>query len=253
VGTAVEAAFWGAVAGSALLIGAAIGYLLDLPARLIAAIMAFGAGVLISALSFDLMDEAYQRGGFGGAAIGFVLGAIVFTAANLLLARMGARHRKRSGGAMGLAEEARSDTNPASIAIGSMLDNIPESIAIGLSLVGGGVMSAVTVIAVFLSNIPESLSASVGMRRAGRSARDVLGLWALTVPVCALCAFAGYTVVSGWHSAAIAGVSAFAAGAILAMIADTMIPEAFEVAHDFAGLVTALGFLAAFALSRVPL
>lgn len=250
MGTALEAAFWGAVGGSALLVGATIGYLLDLPARLIAGVMAFGAGVLISALSFDLMEDAYERGGFGGAAIGFTLGAVVFTAANLLLAQKGARHRKRSGGAMGLGEDAGAASNSASIAIGSMLDNIPESIAIGLSLVGGGVVSAVTVIAVFLSNLPESLSASIGMRRAGRSARYVLGLWALTIPLCALCALAGYAVVSGWHSAAIAAVTAFAAGAILAMIADTMIPEAFEVAHDFAGLVTALGFLAAFALSN---
>src|SRR4051812_41211572 len=95
--TALLAGFWGLVAGSALVLGAAIGYAVRVPARVIAAIMAFGSGVLMSALSFDLMDEAYQRGGFTATAIGFLGGAVIFTLANVLLARRGAKHRKRSG------------------------------------------------------------------------------------------------------------------------------------------------------------
>ena len=247
---ALEAAFWGAVGGSALVIGAAVGYFVRLPARVIAGIMAFGAGVLISALSFELMLEALQVGGFGGTAVGFLLGALTFTAANAILARYGARHRKRSGLSGDESERMQPDSG-LSIAFGSMLDNIPESVAIGLSLVGGEGVSIVTVIAVFLSNVPEALSAAVGLRRSGRSAASVVGLFAGTVPICALAAFLGYTVVSGWDEPAIALIIAFAAGAILAMLADTMIPEAFEQAHDYAGLVTALGYITAFALSNV--
>jgi ZIP family zinc transporter len=248
--TGLEAAFWGAVGGSALLVGALVGFFVRLPPRAIATIVAFGAGVLTAAISFELMEDAYERGGLAGTAVGFVLGALTFTGADYLLARSGARHRKRSGAAA--AESmARAGSSGTSLAIGSMLDNIPESVAIGLSLVGGAGVSVVTVIAVFLSNIPEALSSSAGMRGAGHSRRYVLGLWTLAVPVCALFAFAGYEVVADWDGAATAAVTAFAAGAILAMIADTMIPEAFEVAHDFAGLVTAAGFLVAFALSRL--
>ena len=131
--------------------------------------MAFGAGVLISALSFELMIEALDIGGFGGTALGFLLGASVFTAANAILARYGARNRKRSG-LSGDADERIKPDSGLSIAIGSMFDNIPESVAIGLSMVGGEKVSTVTVIAVFLSNVPEALSAAVGLRNAGRSA-----------------------------------------------------------------------------------
>jgi ZIP family zinc transporter len=246
----LEAAFWGAVGGSALVIGAVVGYYVDLPVRVIAGIMAFGAGVLVSALSFELMIEALDIGGFGGTALGFLLGASTFTAANAVLARYGARNRKRSGLAGDESERIQPDSG-LSIAIGSMFDNIPESVAIGLSLVGGEKVSLVTVIAVFLSNVPEALSAAVGLRRSGQPAAYVVGLFAATVPICALSAFLGYAVVSNWDEPAIALVIAFAAGAILAMLVDTMIPEAFEQAHDYAGLITALGYLMAFALSNV--
>ena len=247
---ALEAAFWGAVGGSALVIGAAIGYYVNLPVRVIAGIMAFGAGVLISALSFELMIEALDIGGFGGTALGFLLGAAAFTVANAILARYGARNRKRSG-LSGTEDEKIKPDSGLSIAIGSMFDNIPKSVAIGLSMVGGEKVSTVTVIAVFLSNVPEALSAAVGLRSAGRSAAQVVGLFAATVPICALSAFLGYAVVANWDEPAIAMVIAFAAGAILAMLADTMIPEAFEQAHDYAGLVTAVGYIMAFALSNV--
>ncbi|WBS02801.1 hypothetical protein OU994_00400 [Pseudoduganella sp. SL102] len=122
-----QAGFWGLVAGSALLLGAAAGYWMRVPQRLIAAIMAFGSGVLISALSFDLMEEAFRQGGFNATAIGFLGGAIVFTAANRVLASFGAKHRKRSSGRQ--ADEG----NGLALALGALMDGIPESIVIGLS------------------------------------------------------------------------------------------------------------------------
>jgi len=248
----LEAALWGAGASSALLIGAAIGFLIDLPPRLIAAVMAFGSGVLISALAFDLMDEAFAHGGLWGSAIGFLAGATMFTVLNVALSRMGAHRRKRAAAPdpAEAADEAVAEANPLAIALGSMLDNIPESIAIGLTLIGGGAIGIVTVIAVFLSNVPEALSASAGFRRRGRSARYVFSLWGGAVLACAVASFLGYTVFSTLPDAVVAGTTAFAAGAILAMLADTMIPEAFAVAHEAAGLIAAVGFVAAFALSK---
>jgi ZIP family zinc transporter len=244
-----QAGFWGFVAGAALLLGAAAGYFLKVPQRLIAAIMAFGSGVLISALSFELMDEAYRQGGFRATAIGFLAGAAVYTAANWTLNHRGAKHRKRSGDQQ--PSESEDSGSGLAIAVGALLDGIPESIVIGLSMLKGGVVSTVAVAAIFLSNVPEGLSSSAGMKKAGRSAGYVFGIWGGIALASGIASLVGYTVFQNFSSEVVAATTAVAAGAILAMLADTMIPEAFAVAHDFAGLVTVAGFLAAFALSRL--
>lgn len=244
----MEAAAWGLLAGSALLIGAAAGWRLAIPARVVAAIMAFGSGVLISVLSFELMDEAWHRGGLVATGAGFLGGAVIFTAANWWLARYGARHRKRSGHHQ--PSEAEDNGSGLAIAVGSLLDGIPESIVIGLSLLAGGAVSVVAVAAIFLSNIPEGLSSSTGMKRAGRSATYVFGLWAGIAVLSGLASLAGYTLFQGASAGVVSAVTATAAGAILAMVVDTMIPEAFAVAHDFAGLIAVAGFLVSFALSK---
>jgi ZIP family zinc transporter len=245
----LQAGLWGWLAGSALLLGSAGGYFLRLPQRPIAAIMAFGAGVLISALSFDLMGEAFHRGGFLSTALGFVGGAVLYSAANLALARQGAKHRKRSGPHQ--PSESQDEGSGLAIAVGALLDGIPESIVIGVSMLAGHGVSLVAVVAVFLSNVPEGLSSAAGMKKAGRSRGYICLVWGGIALVSGLASLVGYVVFRNFSDSVIASTMAVAAGAILAMIADTMIPEAAEGSHNLTGLITVLGFLAAFWLSHL--
>ena len=243
---AVQAGLWGLLSGSALVLGALLAWFVAIPARAIAAVMAFGSGVLISALSFELMDEAYRTGGFDSTSIGFLGGAAVYTVANMYLNRRGAKHRKRSGD-----QQSSDESSGTAIAVGALLDGIPESIVIGVSLLGGQGVSLVAVIAIFLSNVPEGLSSAAGMKKAGRSGGYVFGLWAGIAAVSGLASLLGYTLFSGVSPEIVAATEAVAAGAILAMISDTMLPEAFETVHEYAGLITVAGFLAAFVLSKL--
>jgi ZIP family zinc transporter len=244
----IQAGFWGLVAGGALVVGAAIAWLVAVPRRVVASIMAFGAGVLISALAFDLVDEAETTGGLTPTVIGFLLGAVVYVAANVALARRGARHRKRSGDEQPSENEQRG--SGAAIAIGALLDGVPESVVLGLSLLGGNGVGIAVLAAIFISNLPEGLSSAAGMKRNGRSATYVFGVWVGIAVASGLAGLLGCLLLQGASAATIAVITAVAAGAILAMIADTMIPEAFERTQLYTGLLTTIGFLVAFTISR---
>jgi ZIP family zinc transporter len=245
----VEAGLWGLLAGGALVVGALVAWLVRVPQRVVASVMAFGAGVLISALAFDLVDEAERSGGLLPTVAGFMAGAVAYLLANLALARRGARHRKRSSGQQ--PSEQQHGGSGSAIAVGALLDGIPESIVLGLSLLGGGGVGIPVLAAIFISNLPEGLSSAAGMKRSGRSARYVFGVWVGVALASGAAGLLGCLLLQDASVQTVAVITALAAGAILTMVADTMIPEAFERTHLYAGLLATVGFLSAFTISRV--
>jgi ZIP family zinc transporter len=210
--------------------------------------MAFGSGVLISALAFDLIDEAERSGGLTPTLLGAAGGAGVYVASNVLLARRGARHRKRSQDQQ--PSEQDQPGSGAAIAIGALLDGVPESVVLGVTLLNGGGIGVPVLVAIFISNLPEGLSSAAGMKANGRSARYVFGVWTGIAIASGAAGLLGCLLLQGASAATVAAITAVAGGAILAMISDTMIPEAFERTHLYAGLLTTLGFLLAFAVER---
>ena len=254
----LEAAWWGFVGGAALLVGALLGLYLKVGLRAIGLVMAFGAGVLISAVAFELTEEAYRSAGSTAAALGLAAGSVTFFTGDWLIDRQGGHRRKSPvhGGVRPAAASGGSKAAPGAAAssgmalvLGALLDGIPESAAIGISLLGGGGVGVAMVAAVFLSNIPESMSATTGLKASGRSTGWILGLWALVVAASTLASVAGYALLGGASEETVAFIQTFAAGAILTMLADTMMPEAVEHAGRLVGLLTVLGFAVAFFIS----
>ncbi|MCW2771505.1 MAG: putative integral rane protein [Aeromicrobium sp.] len=243
-----EAGAWGLLAGGALVVGAAVAWLVRVPQPVVASVMAFGSGVLISALSFDLVDEAERAGGLIPTVLGALGGAVVYVAANIALARRGARHRKRSQDQQP-SEDEQAGSGTA-IAVGALLDGIPESVVLGVSLLGGGGVGVPVLAAIFISNLPEGLSSAAGMKAKGRSARYVFGVWIGIAVASGVAGLLGCLLLQDASAETIAAITAVAAGAILTMVADTMIPEAFERTHLYAGLIATTGFLVAFVIER---
>jgi ZIP family zinc transporter len=207
--------------------------------------MAFGAGVLISAVAFELVADAFETANQQiSIAAGLLLGSVTFYVGDLLIDRMGGADRKRVSGA------AASGSGLA-ILLGIVLDGIPESFVLGLNVLEDGRVSAAFLVAVFLSNLPEAIAATAGLSASGWTKGRVLGLWVLVMAVSGIAALAGYALLDAASPATIAVVLSFAAGAILTMLADTMMPEAFEHGGKLVGIVTTVGFALAFAISAL--
>lgn len=231
-----EAAFWGLAGASTLLVGAALAVLLRWSNRWIGLVTGFGAGALISALTLDLTASAFEAAGVVVVVVGLGAGAIAYSAGNWALHRGGpARHRKRSRG-----QQAGAD--PLGIVLGTILDGIPESLVIGISLLTGEGVGLAFLSAVAISNLPEAISATTGLRHARWPARRVFGLWATVVVASGIAAGAGFALLANATAEVVAIIQAFSAGAVLTMLADTMIPEAFEEAGSAVGLATVLGY-----------
>lgn len=238
-----EAILWGAVTGCALLLGSAAGLLLRLPRWFIALAMAFGAGALVSAVSIELTLESYAAAGFTVLAPGLAAGALLFFVGDMLIDRAGGQDRKRSHGrqaAVGLA-----------ILLGAVLDGIPESVIVGAGVYGGDGVGVAFILAVFVSNLPEGLSGTVGLAAAGWRRRRIAVMWMVVLIVSAVASLVGYLVARAAPRELTAFLQALAAGAVLVMLADTMMPEAFDEGRHrpWVGLATALGFVLSAALS----
>jgi zinc transporter, ZIP family len=239
----IEAGLWGLFAASSLVLGAAVAELRPPSTRLLGLVMGFGSGVLLSAVSFELIEEAVETSGtLRSTFLGFFVGAIVFTVGDFLIGRMGYANRKDIGG-------AAPDAGGLTIVLGAMLDGIPESAVIGLTVLQTGEVGAAMLVAVFVSNIPEGIAATVGLRAGGWSRSKVYALWVGIAIASAASAMAGYALLDGASPDALAFMLAFAGGAILTMLSTSMMPEAFEHAGRPVGLMTVLGFAVAFGIN----
>ena len=241
-----EALGWGALAASSLIFGALLGLARPWPERVVGVVLAFGAGALISAVSFDLAEEGVQLGGGDSVAFGLAVGAMTYFLADRAVERLGQPERIGPS-----AARAPTGDGGTALALGAFLDGIPEQMVLGIGLGAGGGVSVGLLAAIFISNLPEAVGSASEMRAAGRTRAVILRLWVLVAVICTFATAVGFglaDVASGELQAAING---FAAGALLVMLIDSMIPEATRQAGRVAGLVTVLGFAVAAGLSSV--
>lgn len=237
------ALMWGGLAGSALFIGALLGLYVKIKKHIVSFIMAFGTGVLMGAATFEMLFESAEHGGIIATSTGFLIGAIVFTIFNVWLAIKGANERKRSSqnpeGHSGLA-----------IFVGTIIDSLPEAVIIGISMIYTDV-SLVLVIAIFISNLPEGLSSTIGLKQDHYTNKKILFLWFIVCSLSAICSLLGYVVLEGASDKTIAYINTFAAGGIVAMVSSTMMPEAYEDGGPIVGFITALGLLTSLILTVI--
>jgi ZIP family zinc transporter len=239
----MAAAFgWGTLAASSLVIGAIVALRFRISLRVIGLIMGFGAGVLISAVAFDLIEEAAEKSsGHGWVIAGLFAGCFVFFGGDRLIDGLGGADRKDPDG-------GQESGSALSIVLGTVLDGIPESMVIGLTIFEGGAVGAAYLAAVFISNLPEAISSTSGLLSGGWKKARILWMWIAIALVSGLASLAGYGLFQDSSPDTVAFVLAFAAGAILTMLADTMMPEAYEHGGKLVGVVTTLGFAVAFTI-----
>jgi ZIP family zinc transporter len=237
---------YASLTGFSLILGVIIGTTLKISQKIIAAIMAFGSGVLICALTFGLMEEAFKHGGFDAVIIGFLLGGLVFISGDVLIHKIGGRNHKRN-----VHFQSTKKTNGQAIVLGSLLDGIPESIALGVALLSKNGIGLLMLVAIFLSNLPESLSSIDDLEKEGFSKRRIYLSWSIVSILVAASVVLSFLFLEKLDLNALGIIESFASGAILAMLADSMMPEAYEDGGFLIGFLTMLGFLAAFILSKI--
>lgn len=244
------AAFWAFIGAGALLVGALLGFWLNVSRKTLGLIMGFGAGTLLSAVSFDLVFEAFKEASGLPIVIGLLLGALAFWVGDLLIERIQSKPSTATAADRASADEG--DEEPGSglqLALGATLDGVPESVAIALTLLGGNPVGIAVVVAVFLSNVPEGMAASVELARTGMAKSKIFAIWGGVVVLCVVAATVGYVVLGDSPPHTIAVIQSFAAGSILAMLSITMMPQAYSKGGRGVGLVTVLGFILAAGLA----
>jgi zinc transporter, ZIP family len=235
---------WGALAASSLVLGVLLAFARKWPVEWVGLVLAFGAGALISAISFELAAEGTKAGGLGLTAIGMGAGAITFYLLDGVIARRFSAGRGRPGRAAGAA------AGPA-LALGAFLDGVPEQMALGIGIAAGEGVSVGLLVAIFVSNLPEAIGSATDMNKAGTTRRSIIKLWLAVAAICALASVAGYALADITTGDLKAVINGFAAGALIVMLIDSMIPEATRESGRTAGLVTTLGFAVATALSSL--
>lgn len=244
-----EAAFWGFVGASSLIVAAEIAFAFQLSRMVIGLIMAFGVGALISAVSFELVVPAIQAVEVWQVALGLATGSLAFFIGDQLIARIGGKNRKSPDGPSG--DGGESDDGGLGIVLGTVLDGVPESAVLGMSLVGGAGVSVALLAGIWVSNFPESLGSTVGMRKSGTSKKQIRIMWWGIIAVSAVASAIGFVVLDNSSTLTGAFVESFAAGALLTMIADEMAPEAYNRSSIYAGLATVAGFCLAVFLTSL--
>jgi|SRR6187549_800737 len=239
---------WGTLAGSSLILGALLAAAREWPTRWVGMVLAFGAGALISAVSFELAAEGIEVGSVGSMAAGLGVGALVYFALDGAIAKRFATGRGRHGRVSGAGSGSDSGT---ALALGAFLDGIPEQLVLGIGLASGEPVAVGLVVAIFVSNLPEAIGSASAMEKAGVPRGRVTALWLAVAAICALASLVGYGVADAVSGELRAAIDGFAAGALLVMLIDSMIPEATRDAGRVAGLLTTLGFAVATALSSI--
>ncbi|QQS02023.1 MAG: ZIP family metal transporter [Austwickia sp.] len=257
---------WGLVAASSLVLGGVLALVRRWPDGLIGAVLGFGAGALIASVSFELAEEGVHSGGPWAVAVGLAVGALTFFGADRAVTRLGGRTRKRDGedgdndhaggaprGGSGGAPRGPSSAGQggagATLALGALLDGVPEQLVLGIGLAQGEGLSLALLVAIFVSNLPEAIGSSADMRAAGQSKARILALWAIVALICAAATVCGYAVAEATSAELKAAINGFAAGALLVMLVDSMVPEAREKEQDKTGLFTVVGFALSAGLS----
>lgn len=238
----LQAAMWGAIAGSSLLIGAILGIFKNIPNKVSAYVMAFGTGVLIGAATFELLTEAVKEGGIVYPSLGFLAGSTVFILAESIIMKKGGHERKRS-------KTSPHGHSGMAIFIGTIIDAIPESVIIGVSLLEHHSVSWLIIIAIFISNFPEGLSSSIGLKKDGYSKKKIFLLWSVVMVLASLSSLLGYILIDPTSTWLVTTIGAFAAGGIITMVSSTMLPEAFEEGGPIVGFISASGLLCSLILT----
>lgn len=241
----IIAFFWGFLATFSLFIGGLIGIMFKIGKRPLGLIMAFGSGVLLSAVAFELVFKSIKTStGSGASLLGILSGAITFFLIDMLISKMGAAGRKEISG-------VHKENIALPIVLATILDGIPETLVIGMSLLAGGEVGIGMLVAVFISNLPEAIAGTSGMLAGSWKKGRILLLWLLIAVVCAFSSLAGYALLENASPVVVSFIQTFAAGAILVMLSNTMIPEAYEHGKKLAGIFTVLGFAVAVSIAII--